>query len=26
MLVEGGRPRPMPVFPQDEITKLFKEP
>ncbi len=22
-LVEGGRSRPMPVFPQDEITKLF---
>jgi len=25
-LVEGGQARPMPVFPQDEITKLFKEP
>ena len=25
-LVEGGRPRQMPVFPRDEITKLFKEP
>lgn len=22
-LVEGGRSRPMPTFPQDEITKLF---
>ncbi len=25
-LVEGGQAQPMPVFPQDEITKLFKEP
>lgn len=25
VLVEGDRERPMPVFPQDEITKLFKE-
>ncbi len=25
-LVEGGRPRPLPVFPQDEIAKLFGEP
>ncbi len=25
-LVEGGQARPMPVFPQDEIAKLFKEP
>jgi hydrogenase maturation factor len=25
-LVEGGHARAMPVFPQDEITKLFKEP
>ena len=24
-LVEAGRARPMPVFEQDEITKLFKE-
>lgn len=24
-LVEGGRRRPMPVFPQDEISKLFTE-
>jgi hydrogenase expression/formation protein HypE len=23
VLVEGGRERPLPVFPQDEITKLF---
>ena len=22
-LVEGGRARPLPVFPQDEISKLF---
>jgi hydrogenase maturation factor len=22
-LVERGRPRPLPTFPQDEITKLF---
>ena len=25
-LLEGGRPRPLPTFPQDEITKLFTEP
>ncbi|MFQ5898321.1 MAG: AIR synthase family protein [Candidatus Methylomirabilia bacterium] len=25
MLVEGSRARPMPTFPQDEITKLFGE-
>jgi hydrogenase maturation factor len=25
VLVEGGHARPMPAFPQDEITKLFKE-
>lgn len=25
VLVEEGRARPMPAFPQDEITKLFKE-
>ncbi|MFQ5828171.1 MAG: AIR synthase family protein [Candidatus Methylomirabilia bacterium] len=25
MLVEGANPRPMPTFPQDEITTLFKE-
>ena len=25
-LVEGGRPRALPTFPQDEITKLFREP
>lgn len=24
MLIEGTRARPMPAFPQDEITKLFK--
>lgn len=24
-LVEGGRSRPLPTFPQDEITKLFGE-
>jgi hypothetical protein len=23
ILVEGGRPAPMPLFPQDEITKIF---
>jgi hydrogenase expression/formation protein HypE len=23
VLVEGGRERPLPIFPQDEITKLF---
>ena len=23
ILVEGGRTRPLPTFPQDEITKLF---
>jgi len=25
LLVESGRPRPMPLFPQDEITKIFAE-
>jgi len=25
-LVESGKASPMPVFPQDEIAKLFKEP
>jgi hydrogenase expression/formation protein HypE len=25
MLVEGTRAWPMPVFPQDEITRLFRE-
>lgn len=24
VLVEGGKPRPMPVFPQDEIGRLFE--
>jgi hydrogenase maturation factor len=24
VLVDGGRERPLPVFPQDEITKLFR--
>jgi hydrogenase maturation factor len=24
-LVEGGRSRPLPVFAQDEITRLFRE-
>jgi thiamin-phosphate kinase len=23
ILVEAGKPRPMPIFPQDEITKIF---
>ena len=22
-LVSGGHPRPMPTFPQDEITRIF---
>jgi hydrogenase maturation factor len=23
-LVSGGHPRPMPAFPQDEITRVFR--
>ncbi|MEK7880201.1 MAG: AIR synthase-related protein, partial [candidate division NC10 bacterium] len=26
VLVESGRSAPMPLFPQDEITKIFREP